>query len=111
MFSSGKAIAGGVPPWRGVCCRSGKTSSGSCRAEAGIPEEVGFTTKPALAQRMLERAFEAGVPARWVVADALYGPNRSLRIFLERREQPFVFPVDGACAINLGLNAAITEDA
>jgi SRSO17 transposase len=60
------------------------------RAEAGIPEEVGFTTKPALAQRMLERAFEAGVPARWVVADALYGSNRSLRMFLERREQPFV---------------------
>jgi SRSO17 transposase len=63
------------------------------RAEAGIPEEVGFTTKPALAQRMLERAFEARVPARWVVADALYGSNRSLRMFLERREQPFVLAV------------------
>ena len=65
------------------------------RAEAGIPEEVGFTTKPALAQRMLERAFEARVPARWVVADALYGSNRSLRMFLERREQPFVLAVKG----------------
>ena len=63
------------------------------RAEAGIPEEVSFTTKPSLAQRMLERAFEAGVPARWVVADALYGSNRSLRMFLERREQPFVLAV------------------
>src|SRR5215217_6905201 len=63
------------------------------RAEAGIPQEVGFTTKPALAQRMLERAFEAGVPARWVVADALYGSNRSLRMFLERREQPIVLAV------------------
>lgn len=63
------------------------------RVEAGIPEEVGFTTKPALAQRMLERAFEAGVPAKWVVADALYGSNRSLRMFLEHREQPFVLAV------------------
>jgi SRSO17 transposase len=63
------------------------------RAEAAIPEEVSFTTKPALAHRMLERAFEAGVPARWVVAEALYGSDRSLRMFLERREQPFVLAV------------------
>ena len=27
-----------------------------CRAEAGVPEEVGFATKPELARRMLESA-------------------------------------------------------
>lgn len=63
------------------------------RAEAGIPEEVRFFTKPALAQKMLERAFQTGVPASWVTADALYGSNRAFRMFLERHEQPFVMAV------------------
>ena len=35
------------------------------RREAGVPEEVVFRTKPQLAQRLLERAVEAGVPFRW----------------------------------------------
>ena len=63
------------------------------RAETGVPEEVHFATKPVLAQKMLERAFEAGVPASWVTADALYGSNRAFRMFLERCEQPFVVAV------------------
>ncbi len=63
------------------------------RVEAGIPEEVQFATKPALARQMLERAFEAEVPAGWVTADALYGSNRNFRMFLEQREQPFVLAV------------------
>lgn len=63
------------------------------RSEAGIPEEVRFATKPALARKMLERAFEEKVPAGWVTADALYGSNRNLRMFLEQREHPFVLAV------------------
>ena len=35
------------------------------RAEAGVPEEVGFATKPEQAMAMLERAWEQGVPMRW----------------------------------------------
>jgi SRSO17 transposase len=58
-----------------------------------VPEEVQFSTKPVLAQKMLERAFDAGVPASWLTADALYGSNRAFRVFLERREQPFVVAV------------------
>jgi SRSO17 transposase len=34
------------------------------REEAGVPEEVRFATKGELAKEMLERAFEADVPAR-----------------------------------------------
>lgn len=63
------------------------------RAEAGVPEEVGFATKPALARRMLERAFKAGVPARWVTGDTVYGNDRSLRRWLEERQQAFVLAV------------------
>jgi SRSO17 transposase len=41
------------------------------RREAGVPEEVKFKTKPKLAEEMLRRAFEAGVEAAWVTADAV----------------------------------------
>jgi SRSO17 transposase len=40
------------------------------KAEAGVPVEVTFANKVELAKRMLERAFVAEVPARWVVADS-----------------------------------------
>ena len=44
------------------------------RTEAGVPEETRFATKIELAQRMLARAFDAGVPARWVVGGCLLRP-------------------------------------
>jgi SRSO17 transposase len=55
-----------------------------CRA-ARVPEQVGFRTKPQLAQRMLERALDAGVPAAWVTADEVYGGSPTLRQWLEGR--------------------------
>jgi SRSO17 transposase len=54
------------------------------RAEAGVPEEVAFANKIELAKRMLQkRAFEAGVPARWVAADSFYGRSHEFRAWLE----------------------------
>src|SRR5947207_5254388 len=43
-----------------------------CR-QAGIPDQRDFATKPALAQQMLERSFEAGVTLGWVSGDSVYG--------------------------------------
>jgi SRSO17 transposase len=63
------------------------------RAEAGVPPDVAFATKPQLAQRMLERALAAGVPAAWVTADEVYGRDRRLRLWLESQHQPFVLAV------------------
>lgn len=63
------------------------------RERAGVPEEVGFRTKPELAREMLARAFEADVPRSWVTADTVYGSDRRLRMFLEEHEQPFVLAV------------------
>ena len=63
-----------------------------CQA-AGIPADVPFRTKPALACAMLERALDAGVPARWVTGDEVYGGDRSLHMMLEQRGQPFVLAV------------------
>src|SRR5947207_15279475 len=39
------------------------------RAEAHVPQEVGFATKPQQAIAMLEHACEQGVPMRWVTGD------------------------------------------
>jgi len=49
-----------------------------CHA-AGVPEDVEFATKPALATTMIIRAVEAGVPAGWVAGDEVYGADPNLR--------------------------------
>src|SRR3982751_2549125 len=63
------------------------------RAEAAIPDEVAFATKPALAGQMIGRALDAGLPCAWVLGDEIYGSDRRLRMDLERREQPFVLAI------------------
>lgn len=65
------------------------------REEAGVPEEARFATKGTQAKEMLKRAFEAGVPARWVVADTVYGTARGLRGWLEERGRSYVLAVTG----------------
>jgi SRSO17 transposase len=63
-----------------------------CHA-AGVPDQVGFATKPELARVMLQRALEAGVPAGWVTADEVYGNSPALRGWLETRQLPYVLAV------------------
>jgi SRSO17 transposase len=59
----------------------------------GVPATVRFATKVALATQLLSRAFAAGVPARWVVADCLYGRVHHFRRWLERQGQAYVVGV------------------
>jgi SRSO17 transposase len=63
-----------------------------CQA-AGVPDQVGFATKPELARVMLERALDAGVPAGWVTADEVYGNSPALRGWLETRQLSYVLAV------------------
>ena len=65
-----------------------------CR-RSGIPDERAFATKPELARQMLERAFEAGVLLAWVTGDSVYGDDRALRGWLEKRKQAYVLAVSG----------------
>jgi SRSO17 transposase len=44
---------------------------------------VRLQTKPELAQRMIERLWQAQIPICWVVADTVYGGNLDLRTWLE----------------------------
>jgi SRSO17 transposase len=62
-----------------------------CR-EAGIPDQVEFATKGALAKQMLVRAFAAGIKADWVLADTVYGYDE-MRKWLEDQWQPYVLAV------------------
>jgi SRSO17 transposase len=50
------------------------------RAKAGVPEEVGFATKPAIALGQLRQALEEGVPAGVVLGDAGYGDDTDFRV-------------------------------
>ena len=60
---------------------------------AGVPADIGFATKPALAAGMLSRALAAGVPARWVTADEVYGADPCLRADLEIQRVGYVLAV------------------
>ena len=69
-----------------------------CR-QAGIPEAVRFATKLTLAQRMLARAFAAGVPAGWVVADSAYGRSHAFRRWLEELGRAYALLVPNTHAV------------
>jgi len=62
-------------------------------AAAGVPDDIEFATKPALAAGMLVRAFNAGVPARWVAGDEVYGADPGLRAELEARRVGYVLAI------------------
>jgi SRSO17 transposase len=52
-------------------------------AEAAIPEELTFATRPQQVVAMLKRTLQAGVAARWFTADEEFGQNPGLRAYLE----------------------------
>lgn len=49
------------------------------RHTAGIPTDLSFATKPQLAIRQMDRLMAAGLPARWVAFDEVYGRSERLR--------------------------------
>jgi len=72
------------------------------REEAGVPEAVEFATKIALGRRMVERAVAAGVPARWVTADAVYGSDYHFRLAAEETGLGYVVGVRADYAVRSG---------
>lgn len=73
-------------------------------AAAGVPADVEFATKPALALRMIGDALDAGAQASWVTGDEVYGNNPGLRAGLEERRVGYVLAVscDHRIPTNLG---------
>jgi SRSO17 transposase len=63
------------------------------RAHAGVPEVVRFATKPRLAQDLVLRALDSGLPVAWVTGDEVYGGDYRLRATLEERRQSYAVTV------------------
>ena len=63
-----------------------------CRA-ARIPEAVAFQTKPQIAQAMLAKAWDEGIPMQWVVADTLYGNSPLLRTMIHQAGRYYVLGI------------------
>src|SRR5215217_5137558 len=78
------------------------TNSPVCWTEAAATERIVFRNKVRLAEIMLERAFEAGVSARWVAADSFYGRSHAFRGWLEERGRPYAVMVPRTNAVPLG---------
>jgi SRSO17 transposase len=76
------------------------------RAAAGVPGTTRFATKGALAKTLLARAFTAGVPAAWVVADTVYGADGRLRQWLEAERRSDVLAVPWSHHIRVGARPA-----
>jgi SRSO17 transposase len=49
------------------------------REAAGVPDEVKFATKPALANQMITDALNSGMPAGAVAGNEVYGADPDLR--------------------------------
>ena len=63
------------------------------RVRAGVPDDVEFATKPALAQRLIAGALDAGVLASWVAGDEVYGADSGLRTACQSRGVGYVLAV------------------
>ncbi|MFP3992781.1 transposase [Streptomyces sp. E11-3] len=80
-----------------------------CQA-AGLPDELEFATKPALALGMVERALAAGARPDWVAADEVYGNDSHLRDALEDLGVGYVLAVSCSTRVAVG-PASIRADA
>jgi len=63
------------------------------RAQAKVPEDVRFQTKPEQAAEMLEHAWGQGIPMRWVVGDEVYGESVPLRDTIGPNQRLYVLAV------------------
>jgi SRSO17 transposase len=63
------------------------------RAQAKVPEEVRFQTKPEQAAEMLEHAWAQGMPMRWVAGDEVYGESEAFRDTIRAHQRGYVLAV------------------
>lgn len=73
------------------------------RAAAGVPDTVGFATKPQLAQRLIATAVAGGLPCRWVAGDEAYGGDPLLAAALRDRRLGYVLAVACSHRVPTGL--------
>jgi len=79
------------------------------RHKAGVPEDVEFETKPALAMRQIEAALEAGYPRGVVLADAAYGDETAWRERLAKLGLTYAVGVRPGTTVWWGAYQPLTE--
>jgi len=84
-------------------------ADGTRRKRAGVPKKAGFATKVELAGQLITRAVAAGVPARWVTADAVYG-TAAFRDAVEGHGLGYVLAVKADHTAHRGWRATPARD-
>ena len=79
------------------------------RRKVGVPEAVGFETKPALAMRQIEAALASGYPRGVVLADAAYGDETAWREQLAAHELTYAVGVRPGTTVWWGEHQPLTE--
>ena len=69
------------------------------RAEAGVPDESAFRTKPAIALEQIRQALADGVPPGVVLADAGYGIDTDFRTSLTALDLRYVVGVQASTSL------------
>jgi SRSO17 transposase len=69
------------------------------RGRAGVPAEVTFATKPAIALQQLEALLAEGAPKHCVLADAGYGVNQAFRQRLTDLGLPYVVGITSSVVV------------
>jgi SRSO17 transposase len=69
------------------------------RRQAKVPESEVFETKPQQAVKMLQHAWENGVPMRWVTGDEVYGDSPHLRTAVDDSGRWYVLAVRTHCTV------------
>lgn len=80
------------------------------RARAGVPDEVGFATKPQLAVQILAELHAEGRLPGWVTGDEVYGNNPSVRSWCETQQVGYVLGVACSFMVTLGCGTRMRAD-
>ena len=69
------------------------------RRQAGVPERIGFQTKPQIAMAQIRQAVAEEVPPGVILADAGYGTDGQFRAALTELELQYVVGVQGTISV------------
>jgi SRSO17 transposase len=69
------------------------TSDPGRMREAGVPDDVGFATKPVLGTQMITGVLAAGYRPGYVTGDEVYGRSPDLRNYLHAEHVPYVMAI------------------
>ena len=85
------------------------SDDGVRRRKVGVPEAVGFETKPALAMHQIEEALASGYPRVVVLADAAYGDETTWREQLAEHELTYAVGVRPGTTVGWGEHQPLSE--